>query len=310
MSVAWSTIGHKVRLIVSGACRWLGLPDRRPVMVAAVVLIAVLLGAFGAAAGSWVSAHALADLPSEATLADLTRRAAGVDAAPVVSRETSPRTAASFATDISLDTGWDPAQARQRYAAAGWSVSPLTVIDDQASVLYPGDQAISYLPSRYARFTAESNGSIIEVSGGFVADDGVVRLAGWAAGSPAMPALTLAGTALGLIAGWLLAATTVRRVRPTHPVHRITVSALTAAALLVLAAPGVALYANLARMLRPHADTTGPVATVHSALTAGPYWSAAPTWLLLGLTVAGGLIAVITLIFTASPITNQRGPGG
>ncbi|MFI6064143.1 hypothetical protein ACIA47_02565 [Micromonospora sp. NPDC051227] len=307
MSVSWSTIGHKVRLIVSGARRWLGLPDRRPVMVAAVVLIAVLLGAFGAAAGSWVSAHALADLPSEATLADLTRRATGVDAAPIVSRETSPRTAARFATDISLDTGWDPAQARQRHAAAGWSVSPLTVVDDQTSVLYPGDKTISY---RYARFTAESNGLIIVVSGGFVADDGVVRLAGWAAGSPAMPALTLAGTALGLITGWLLAATTVRRVRPTHPVHRITVSALTATALLVLAAPAIALYGNLARMLRPHADTSGPVATVHSALTAGPYWSAAPTWLLLGLTVAGCLIAVITLVLTASPITSQRGPGG
>ncbi|GAB3950456.1 hypothetical protein GCM10027614_50930 [Micromonospora vulcania] len=96
MSVSPSTIGRKARLIVTGVRRWSALPDRRPVTVVAVVLIAVLLGAFGAAAGPWLGARALADLPSEATLADLTRRTAGVNEAPVSSRETSPRTAARF----------------------------------------------------------------------------------------------------------------------------------------------------------------------------------------------------------------------
>ncbi|RAO59522.1 hypothetical protein LUPAC06_01664 [Micromonospora saelicesensis] len=307
MSISWSTIGHTVRLTVTGARRWLALPDRRPVTVAAVVLIALLVGAFGAAAGSWLSTRAVADLPSEATLADLSRRATGVDEAPVVSRETSPRTAARFAADTTLATGWDSAQARQRYAAAGWSVSPLTVTDDQASVLYPGDKAVSYLPSRYARFTAESGGLVIEVSGGFVGADGVVRLAGWAADSPVVPALTIAGAALGLITGWLLAVTTMRRVRPTHPAHRATVSALTVTALLVLAAPAIALYGNLVRTLRPHVDTSGPAATVHSALTPDPYWSAAPAWLLPGLTAAGGLIAVITLVLAASTRLSRVG---
>ncbi|WP_147442467.1 hypothetical protein [Micromonospora endolithica] len=104
---------------------------------------------------------------------------------------------------------------------------------------------------------------------------------------------------LGLITGWALAATMARRVRPAHPTHRANVTALTAVTALALAFPVIALYGNLVRVLRPPDDNSGPVATVHSALQPGAYWDAAPTWLLLpALTVAGGLLAAVTLVLT------------
>ncbi|MDG4749936.1 hypothetical protein O7630_03185 [Micromonospora sp. WMMD718] len=300
MNASWSIVTGGARLFMRRASSRFSLPSRRPVAVAAVVLVAVLLGAFGAAAGSWLGNRGLTELPDTAGLAELTQRATGVDEAPVVSRQTSPHAAPVVAADIRIDTGWDAAQARQRYAAAGWSVSPVVVVDDQASVLYPGDKTITYLPSRYSHFTAESQGLVLEVSGSFVADDGIVRLSGWAANSPAVPALALTGAALGLITGWLLAATMARRIRPADPAHRATVKALTATALLVLAAPAAALYLNLGHVLRPHAHTSGPIATVHSALTPGSYWPTAPTWLLPVLCVAGTLVAIIALALAAA----------
>ncbi|MBO4162364.1 hypothetical protein [Micromonospora antibiotica] len=295
MNTSWSTAAGGARLFARRARWWFALPNRRAVTVAAVVLVAVLLGAFGAAAGSWLGNRSLAELPDTAGLAELSQRATGIDETPVVSRKTSPHAAPVVAADMRIDTGWDAAQAQQRYAVAGWSVSPVVVVDDQASVLYPGDKTITRLPSRYSRFTAESQGLVLEVSGSFVADGGIVRLSAWAANSPAVPTLALTGAVLGLITGWLSAATMARRIHQANSVHRATVTALTATALIVLAAPAVALYLNLGRVLRSHGDTSGPIATVHSALTPGSYWPTAPMWLLPVLSVAGSLVAIIAL---------------
>nr|WP_128136337.1 hypothetical protein [Micromonospora provocatoris] len=299
MNVFSSMVLDGVRLIVRRIRQWFALPDRRPVTLAAVVLASVLAGAFGAAAGSWLGVRALTGLPGKAALNDLTRLATGVDEAPVVSREASARTAGRVAADVRLSSQWEPAQARQRYAAAGWSVTNFMVVADQTGVLYPGDKTVTYLPSRYARFTAESQGLIVEVTGSSVADDGIVRVSSWAASSPALPTLGLAGMSLGLFTGWSLAATASRRIRPAHPAHRATIIALTAATALVLAVPAVALYGSLVRTLRPQDDSGGPIATVHSALLPGSYWPAAPTWLIPVLSVAGGLLAVVTLVLAA-----------
>ncbi|MEH0828462.1 MULTISPECIES: hypothetical protein [unclassified Micromonospora] len=311
MSVFWSTVLDWTRPIVRRIRQWLSLPDRRPITLAAVVLASVLVGAFGAAAGSYLGVRTLVNLPDTAALNDLTRLATRVEEAPVISREASPRTAGKIAADVRLSSQWDPAQARQRFAAAGWSVSGLTVVDDQTGVLYPGDKIVTYLPSRYARFTAESQGLIIEVNGSSVADDGIVRVSSWAASSPALPALSLAGMSLGLFTGWSLAATASRRIRPAQPAQRATVIALAITTALVLVAPTVAMYGNLVRTLGAQDESGGPVATVHSALLPSSYWPAAPTWLLPVLSGAGGLLAVVTLILAARshPIHATLTPG-
>ncbi|MFI7510669.1 hypothetical protein ACIBSS_28010 [Micromonospora aurantiaca] len=301
MSAFWSTVSHGLRRSARQAPRLFSLPDRRPATVAAVVLATVVLGAFGAAAGSWLGAGTLADLPAGTAVTELSRQAAGVDAAVHVTHETSPWTSAKVTTAVSLDASWDATQARQRYATAGWSVSELVVVHDRASVLDPATRTGTYIPTRYDRFTAESHGLVIEISGMSVGDESTVQLVGWPASSPMLRILAVTGVALGLIIGWLLAAAVARRVRPTHPAHRVTMAALTAATVLVLATPAFALYGNLLRALRPHEDRSGPVGTVHSALLPDSYWPAAPAWLLPTLSAVGGVLAAVTLTLAVWP---------
>ncbi|MFI7075249.1 hypothetical protein [Micromonospora sediminicola] len=290
-----------MRLFAARARRLVALPDHRPLTVAAAVLVAVVMAAFGAAAGSWVAARTAGALPGDAVLADLSRRACGVDAQPEVSRETSPWTASRVYVSATIDMEWDAVQARQRYAAAGWSVSTLTIVNDFAIVLYPGDQTSTYVPSRYSRFTAQSRDLVVVVSGTAIASDVSVYLDVWSANTQVSRGLTLTGTILTLISGWLLTATLARRIRPTHPAHRTTVAALTSTALLVLATPTVALYSSLARVLFPHSDSGGPPPTVHDALLHGPYWPTTPTWLLPALTITGSLLTAVTLALAVSP---------
>ncbi|TWJ19057.1 hypothetical protein JD81_05949, partial [Micromonospora sagamiensis] len=110
MSVTCSVHVHPLRRLAARARRLFALPDPRPITVAAVVLVAVVLAAFGAAAGSWAAARTAGALPGDAVLADLSRRACGVDAEPEVSRETSPWTASRIYVSTTLDSDWDAAQ--------------------------------------------------------------------------------------------------------------------------------------------------------------------------------------------------------
>ncbi|MFV2009626.1 MULTISPECIES: hypothetical protein [unclassified Micromonospora] len=264
-------------------------------------MVTAVLGAFGAATGSMLGAATLTDLPSDTAMVDLTRRASGVEAPSVVLRQTSARTADRVFTAGTLDGRWDASQARQRYAAAGWSVSEIEVVHDQAGVADPAAWTSDYIPSRYDRFTAEHHGLVVAIAGMSVGGKTTVGVDAWAAGSPVLRILLVAGVALGLSAGWLLAAAVARRIHSTHPAHRITVAALSATTVLVLAAPVVALYVSLAHAIRPHAHTGGPLPSVHHALSPVPYWTAAPPWLLPASSAVGGLLVIVTVVFAARP---------
>lgn len=303
MSLRRFAVGHGMRAAGRRTRRLCTLPNGRPIAVA--VGVAVVVGGFGAALGSWTAALTTGALPDDAALADLSRRASGVTEEPDIRRESSALTGPRIYTTSTTDADWDAEQARQRYAT-DWSVSALTVVDDFAIVSYPGDATSTRVPSRYSRFTAQAHGVVVVVSGTALAGDAAVYLDVWAAHRPTTPALGLAGTAIGLLSGWLLTATIARRTRSSHPAHLSTVAALTVTTLLILTTPTVALYTSLGRVLRPPPDTIGPAPTVHHALVHGPYWTATPAWLLPTLTIAGGLLALITLTLGISAQDNSH----
>jgi hypothetical protein len=276
-------------LFVSGLRQRFRLPSGRPLVWVAALLIAVVTGAFGAAAGSWVAEQTFTDVPGDARVESLTRQAAGGGGSDFsVVRAASPwwGTMAHGAVD---EPGYTPEAAQARLTADGWSVTPIESVPSASFTSDPVTGALVELPSRGTRFEATRDGLTMQVGGYVTAEQGNVFTEFWPADTSALRPLTLVGAALGLIAGWLLTAAGAYRMRPLPPIRRRSATALVALALAALAAPTVALWVNVGRMLEP-AD--GPVNTVHSAFNPGPYWSYGPAWMVLGLSVIGLILAI------------------
>ncbi|MCZ7419530.1 hypothetical protein O7605_08360 [Verrucosispora sp. WMMA2121] len=285
-----------LHLIISGLRLRFRLPAGRPFMAIAALLTALVVGAFGAAAGSWLGAQTFADLPDEAGMAILTAQTGGDDTLHSY-YSSSPWTAETAHSFSQVDGTWDAEQVRQRLTADGWSVSGFTPITGMSGTV---DDAGSFVevPLRGTRFTAESGGVIINVMGWNPAENrsvairSDVSLYAIPARTAAFLPLVVTGTAVGLLAGWLLAATVAYRMTATPPGRRHAAAALWSGALMVLALPAVALYGNVMRVFRDSSVHEGSPLTVHSAFTPGEYYPFGPQWLVLGLTVAGLVVAV------------------
>lgn len=98
------------------------------------------------------------------------------------------------------------------------------------------------------------------------------------------------GILIGLVVGWLFAAALAYRIVEASAERRRASAGLWAVALIALALPAVALYGNVLRTFRDHGDV-GPVFTVHSAFTPGPYYPLGPAWQILALAIAGAVFA-------------------
>jgi len=279
-------------LLASGLRQRFRLPAGRPVAWVAAVLIALIAGAFGAAAGSWAGELTFADLPAEATVA---RQAAGeIDTDQLaVLHDASPWSADMIFADSRLGPGWNPEHTEQRLSAAGWTVTPGAPLSGHAVTVDPATGAPVDVPVRGTELRAESHGVLLQVRGYVTAQTSSVSVTGWAARTPAYLPLVVLGTLLGLVAGWLLAAAgAYRLVRARRPWLAATVSAT---AILALVLPAVALYGNLMRVFRRLGDF-GPAHTVHSAFSPGPYYPFGPTWQVLALSVAGVVLAAGALL--------------
>jgi len=283
-------VAEALHLLGSGLRQRFRLPAGRPVAVVAAILVALTMGAFGAAVGSWVGAQTFADLPDDAAIASLAQWASGAEDSGSPVRSGSPWWGETVGTATEVDGGWDAEPARQRLAADGWSVSATTPRGAKASTVDPENGAVVDLPTRGSAFSVESGGLVFQVSGFVSAEHGMVFVDGWAQPTPAFLPLIVVGAALGLVAGWLIAAALAYRAL-TAPVERRRAAAgLWAAALLALALPAAALYGNLIRAFQ-HVGDSGPVFTVHSAFTPGQYYPFGPSWQILALSIAGAAVA-------------------
>ncbi|MGC4864588.1 hypothetical protein ACLQ3B_04025 [Micromonospora sp. DT53] len=282
--------GEALHLLASGLRHRLRLPARRPFAVLAAVLLALTMGALGGAAGSWAGSQTFADLPDDAAIASLAQRASGATSDSVHMRIVSPWLEESISTTTEVGGAWDAEQARQRFAADGWSVSDITPLGGQAVGLNPDTRSFVDLPMRNSTFSARSSGLTLQVRGYLTPDHGSVHLDGWAQSRPMFLPLIVVGILIGLVVGWLFAAALAYRIVEASAERRRASTGLWAVALVALALPAVALYGNALRAFRDHGDVD-PVFTVHSAFTPGPYYPLGPSWQILALTIAGAVLA-------------------
>jgi hypothetical protein len=310
------SLGETAHLLASGLRQRFRLPAGRPSTAVAAVLVALTAGAFGAAAGSWTGAQTFADLPDDSAMVTLAQRASGVTGETDAHRSGSPWRHESAMALAEGPHDWNVEQARQRFAADGWSVSGVTASSGGGSARDPDTGALIRYRTRASTFDAWVDGLTITVRGDvgdlppqFEPHPSGVSIYGYADSTAVFLPLIVVGTVSGLIAGWLLAATVAYRLRRAPVRRRRTAAGVSTLALLTLALPAVALYGNVMRVFRPHLDE-GAVGTVHSAFTPGDYYPFGPAGQILALTVAGAVIAAAAVLLagTAKQAQSQEAP--
>ena len=281
-------------LLASGLRQRFRLPAGRPLAWVAAVLITLITGAFGAAAGSWAGAQTFAPLPEQAALAE---RVTGTGGGDTWVHDTSSWSHTAQFTDTEVAHTWQIEPARQRLHADGWQIEPVTPVAGSAHEFDPATGTTIDIPMRNSGFRATKDGVQVSVRA-FLADSriaptGSVGTSTWASATPVFLPLIVAGTVIGLAAGWLLAAAGAYRVRRSR---RPRLAAATCALAVTAAAlPAVALYGNVMRAFR-YAGDFGPVFTVHSAFSPGDYYPFGPAWQVLALSTAGVLLAAATVL--------------
>ncbi|MEU4689347.1 hypothetical protein [Actinoplanes sp. NPDC023714] len=293
---AWHLIGSGIR-------QRFRLPARRPLAWVAAVLVMLIGGAFGAAAGSWAVEQAFLRVPDPQAAAALHRAVSGSPGAElsrtIVDPSPSPWSTDAVGWSSAADPSWDAEAARARLAADGWRLS--------ASTPWPpiearrADEQAGQRPLTGWEFDADRDGVLLSVSGFTIAGDAdnpaeasVSTMVSPAGSAALIPAIVLGGAA-GLLTGWLLAAAAARRIRHRPAARARTAAALATTTILTLAVPAVALYGNVLRVFT-YDSTLKDVYTVHSALKlGGPYWPSTAVWLNLALTVLGAALALATL---------------
>jgi hypothetical protein len=278
-------LGEAWHLFLAGLRQRFRLPSRRPLTWAAALALTVVLGAFGAAAGSWAAAQTYAGLPSHDDFSAVSRLGGdGTDRWE--QRDATPHAVTSWLSDFD-DPGWTPAAAQARLEAAGWTLTAVRPLTDGAAY-GPDGQPI---PLDRTTFDGTREGLHLRVFGNLTAGHGQIAVDMWPESTAWRWPLTITGAVLGLLAGWPIAAALAYRLRraPAGPAR--LASGLLGAALAAWVVPAAACYANLGLMVRS-AGTDGPPTVVHRAFAAGPFETWGWTWMILHLTAAGLLLAL------------------
>ncbi|MET8147760.1 hypothetical protein ACIBSW_28550 [Actinoplanes sp. NPDC049668] len=274
-----------------GAVRqWFRLPVGLSTMVAAV-LAAVVLGAVGASAGSWLAWQAN-ELPSNATALEITETAAGAPmTAPHVQRLDGRRDywrAVYVSDELSLPN-WTIETAQARLRAGGWTLGP---VEKSIPDLYRGDERLDAV---YQVFRATRDGHAVTV---YALTDFTPDLAGTQLNTDVHlavpswePVAILLGWLVGAVAGWLLTGWAGYRLRRRALPRRLAVLTLGLAALGLAAFPTIGLYHTLFKLTFTELGVYG---------TAPAYcWVVVdPPAMLVGGTLAAGL-AILVLAATA-----------
>lgn len=278
-------LGDVWHLIQAGLRQRFRLPSRRPLPWVAAVLLTLVLGAFGAAAGSWVSAQTYAALPGRDDFSTVSRLAGdGIDRRE--QRDTTPHAAAAWWSDVD-DPQWNPADAHRRLAGTGWKLTPVRALPGGES--YTADDRRT--PITGTAFDGTRDGLHLRVIGNVGAGHGLIQVDMWPQDNGLRRPLTLAGAVLGLLAGWPLAAPLAYRLRRVPPGQCRLATGLMGVALAVWVLPAAACYANLGLMLRATGPGDAPV-LVCRAFGEGPFETWGWTWMILQLGVGGLLIGL------------------
>ncbi|MBU2669113.1 hypothetical protein KOI35_36930 [Actinoplanes bogorensis] len=281
------TRGDAWDLLVSGVRQRFRLPSGRPLLYVVAVLVTLIGGGFGAAAGSWAATSTMADLPSQAGIESLTRQIAGDGSDFHTSRISTPWTVTFADAGIDAGAAWTPDAARRTLSADGWELGSIQPRSGVTSTWDPVTGAQISQELRGSSFEATRDGLTMDVTAYVSGEHGQILLTASPLDNGTLLPLVIAGAMLGLLGGWLLVAAGGYRLRSSSRPR--LASALTALAVVALAVPAFAFWVNVWRVAGTSDD---PIYTVHSALSPDLYWSYGWPWMLVELSVAGLLLAV------------------
>lgn len=276
---------------------------RRPFVLAAAVLTALIAAAFGAAAGSAIATATAAGAPSLATVTgwrdNILGRplAAGDSMVSPALNANGGIVSRGVVASAGLIPGWSADEAKQRLAGQGWQVHDAT-LSGMPRIL----RGFSFgaPPGRPVIFSAERDGVTVGVRSDAPAPgetEGSLTLVVWPTTGAARP-LILAGLIAGALGGWLFAAAMAYRARSGR---RRVRTALNGLALLLFVMPASVLLAGAAHALG-RMGMAGPAYAVHGVLvpsrfTNGANWHTETEIL----SVAGLLVALAALALTLIP---------
>ena len=113
-----------IHLVLSGLWQRFRLPARRPLAAVAALLAAVVLGGFGAAAGTWI-AWRTAAVPSDREMRALDAGLTGIPTDGGLFHDTSAQLGPSVVVLADGVTVWSAARVRDTLAGAGWRLTSL-----------------------------------------------------------------------------------------------------------------------------------------------------------------------------------------
>ncbi|GAA4608394.1 hypothetical protein BJY16_006820 [Actinoplanes octamycinicus] len=244
------TRGQALHLVLSGLRQRFRLPARRPLAWAGALVAAVVLGAFGATAGTWLGWQTAAPVPSDSELRELNAAISGMPAPAAVYREGSAMQGpdalvrAEGTAELSAD------RLRAALTAAGWRITSFQIRDGKAITSFGTDWGATTTPTRDLYYTAVKGGLKLQGTGSMMgegADQGRAGPVSWATEvwpreTAVIRPLTVAGLVAGALAGWLAAAAFAAWVRASGPRRR---RVATGAGVVAAALAAVPAYAHL-----------------------------------------------------------------
>jgi hypothetical protein len=302
------TVAHQLHLVACGLRQRFRLPAGRPLAAIGAVLAMVLLGAVGAAGGTRLGWHTASSLPPGTELRGLTSAMSGVQPSDVP--VTPWRTAMNGPVAGLRATGTVPYSAdriRNGLTTAGWRIITFTEENGAVSVAPFTVPPTATAPTRWTYFRATRDGLSLVGSGTTVTGGAEIGLAGQAdlgrdvggADNRAVRPVTIAGLALGMLAGWLLAAALAYRIRGSRPGRRWAAAGLVTTALTAAALPAYEFYRSLYLVLIY--DTGAP----NPHILYGPGVEA-PGSLVLGCAVAALVALTGAALITVRPKEPER----
>jgi hypothetical protein len=298
--------GQALHLVLCGLRQRFRLPARRPLAWIGALLTAVILGAFGAAGGTWLGWQTAASVPSDRELRGLNVAMTSMPTPAAVYHNVSAMKGPSTAVLAEGTSDYAAERTRAALIAAGWRITSLHQRDGATLGTFTKDIGIPdvRLPTKFLNFTATKgdlklagDGSVI--TGG--ADHGLAgrtsyRTDVWPREPAAVRPITIVGLVLGALAGWWAAVAFAHRLRSSRRFRR---GLATASCTVALAATVVPAYAHLR-------DTYQVMVYAHDSHF--PYIVYSPseeipvaTWTIIGL--LAGVAALLTAWSRRTPAT-------
>ncbi|MEU4237490.1 hypothetical protein [Actinoplanes sp. NPDC026619] len=236
--------GLAVHLVLCGLRERFRPPARQPLVWAGALLAAVLLGGFGAAAGTWAGWQTAASVPSDSELRALNAALTGMPAPAAVYREASAMKTPNALVRADGTSDYSAERVRAALVADGWRITSFEERTGYVLGNFTDDiEKAERIPMKSVSYTATRGGLKLQGDGDAIVNGDVMYgTEVWPRETAAVRPLTVAGVVAGVVAGWLLAVAFAFRMRDSGRRRGWAARAMSAVALAAAIVPGYSLY--------------------------------------------------------------------